>query len=137
VWKREGTLGDEKVGDFDRPASWQAGMSVKLSDRVRVSVRWMDVDGRPYTRYDGTSVSPSTAEINRLRLRRFKRLDMKIVYSIMANEFDGEIFLDVINLFNRNNVSMRYAVQSASGEFTSVPYGGTRWFPIAGATVRW
>lgn len=137
VWKHEGTLLDEKVGDFDRPASWQAGLSARLSRRVRLSLRWMDVDGRPYTRYDMQTTAPAQDDINALRLRRFRRLDAKIIYRILGDDFDGELFLDVINVTNRSNISMRYAVESDPGVFTSVPYGGTRWFPIAGATVRW
>ena len=137
VWKREGTLEEEIIGDFDRPASWQVGVSARFSKHVRLSLRWMDVDGRPYTAYDAQSTAPPAADINAIRLRRFKRFDAKVVYSILDTDFDGEIFLDIINLLNRTNVSMRYAVESAPGEFTSVPYGGTKWFPIAGATIRW
>jgi hypothetical protein len=137
VWKREGTLGVEKVGDFDRPASWQAGASIKLSERVRVSLRWMDVDGRPYTLYQNTTAAPADSEINALRLRRFQRLDVKATYMIKMDEFDGEIFVDFINMLNRSNISMRYAIEDPAGGYTSLPYTGTRWFPIAGATVRW
>jgi len=35
------------------------------------------------------------------------------------------------------DIAAKHAVQNRSGGFVSVPYGGTRLFPIAGITIRW
>jgi hypothetical protein len=137
VWKREGTLVEERVGDFDRPNSWQAGLSAKLSDHLRLSLRFMDVDGRPYTLYNRTSVPPATDEINSVRLMRFQRLDVKLVYGYDHESFEAEFFLDFVNVLNRENIVMMFALEIAPGEFISLPYGGTAPFPIGGVTIRW
>ncbi|HEU4366136.1 MAG TPA: hypothetical protein VFT13_11805 [Candidatus Krumholzibacteria bacterium] len=46
-------------------------------------------------------------------------------------------FVDLVNLLNRRNVSTTYALEVSPGEFTTVPYGGTRFFPIGGITIWW
>jgi hypothetical protein len=137
VWKTEGTLSAERIGDFDRPDSWHAGASLRVSDGFWISARWMDVYGRPYTLYHNTTTAPSTDEVNAVRLPRFQRLDVKFVISIARGDFDGEFFVDMVNIRNRKNLAMMFALESSPGEFNSVPYGGTKFFPIAGITVRW
>jgi hypothetical protein len=137
VWKTEGTLTAERIGDFDRPDSWHVGASLKLGDGFWISARWMDVYGRPYTLYRRTTTPPSTDEVNAVRLPRFQRLDVKFVISIARGDFDGEFFVDMVNIRNRRNLAMMYALESSPGEFESVPYGGAKFFPIAGITVRW
>ncbi len=137
VWKREGTLMEERVGDFDRPNSWQFNLSAKISDSFRFSLRLMDIDGRPYTPYDFQSVPPTTDEVNSVRLPRFRRLDVKLVYGIHHRSFDAEFFLDVVNVLDRGNIAMMYALEISPGEFLSLPYGGTTLFPIGGVTIRW
>jgi len=137
VTKREGSLATERIGDFDRPHSWQAGASVRVTNEIRIAFRWMDVDGRPYTLYDHQDYPPSDAQVNALRLPRFQRLDVKISHLIQTSAFTGAIFVDIINFQNRHNTAMMQALESAPDTFTSRPYGGTKWFPIAGMTVRW
>jgi hypothetical protein len=137
VWKTEGTLEEERIGDFDRPDSWHAAVSVRLTDAARLSVRWTDVEGRPYTMYDNTSDSPATPAVNAVRLPRFRRLDVKFVYAFLRGPFGGEFFVDIVNFTNERNVVLMYAQETSPGTFTSTPYGGTRFFPIGGITVRW
>jgi hypothetical protein len=137
VWKTEGTLDGERIGDFDRPDSWNAGISVKVSEDTRISVRWTDVYGRPYTMYNNTSAPPATAEINAVRLPRFRRLDVKVVWSFLHGPFGGEFFVDIVNFRNEQNIAAMYALEVRPGTFTSYPYGGTRFFPIGGITLRW
>lgn len=137
VWKREGTLAQERVGDFDRPNSRQAGISAKLSDNLRLSLRFIDVDGRPYTPYNRTSAPPTADEINSVRLMRFQRLDVKLLYGYTHESFEAEFFLDFVNVLNRENIVMMFALEVAPGEFISLPYGGTAPFPIGGVTIRW
>jgi hypothetical protein len=137
VWKTEGTLAGERIGDFDRPDSWHATVSVRPWESTTLSVRWTDVHGLPYTLYNNTSAPPSTAEVNAEVLPRFRRLDVKIIYSFLHGEFGGEFFVDFINFLNESNVVMMYAQETSPGAFTSGPYGGTRFFPIGGITLRW
>jgi hypothetical protein len=137
IWKREGTLDAERIGDFDRPRSWQIGAVARLGRDLRLSVRWMDVDGRPYTHYDEQTTAPPTGQVNEVRLPDFKRLDVKVVLGFDGAPFGGEAFLDIINFTNEPNVAAMYALPNTMGELVSVPYGGTRLFPIAGITVRW
>ncbi len=137
VWKREGTLVEERVGDFDRPGSWQIGLSAKVTDNFRLSLRLMDVDGRPYTLYDNRSAPPTTDEVNSVRLPRFRRLDVKFVYRFLHESISSEFFLDVVNALKREDIAMMYALEVSPGEFVSVPYGGTAFFPIGGVTIRW
>ncbi len=137
IWKREGSLAEERVGDFDRPNSWQAGLGAKLSDNLRLSLRFTDVDGRPYTPYDRAGVPPATDEINSVRLMRFQRLDVKLLYGYTHESFEAEFFLDFVNILNRENIVMMFALEVAPGEFISLPYGGTAPFPIGGVTIRW
>lgn len=137
VWKREGTLVEERIGDFDRPDSWQVGLSARLSDNARLSLRLTDVAGRPYTPYGGAGGAPADEDINSVRLPRFRRLDVKFVYGYHHESFEAEFFVDVVNLLNRENIVMMYALEIAPGEFISLPYGGTAPFPIGGITIRW
>lgn len=137
VWKREGTLPEEKIGDFDRPFALQLGVSAKLTKEARLSLRWMDVDGRPYTLYRRQTTPPTPDQVNAVHLRRFQRLDAKILYTYVGDTYEAIVFLDVINCLNRLNISAMYAWESQPGTYSSGAYGGTRFFPIAGATVRW
>jgi hypothetical protein len=137
VHKREGTLAGERIGDFDRPLSWQVGFSIELLDGVRFALRWIDVDGRPYTSYMYSGDPPSEENINAQRLVGFRRLDAKLSYRFINEPIAGEGFIDVINFLNEDNIVMMYALEINPGEFVSVPYGGTRFFPIVGVTVRW
>jgi hypothetical protein len=137
VWKREGTLSEERIGDFDRPFSWQVGLSVKVFHGVRLSLRWLNEKGRPYTEYHNSSDPPPTGEINSIRLPDFQRLDVKISYQFLKRPVLCEGFLDVINLLDNYNGVMMYAVEVSPGTFVSAPYVGTRFFPIAGVTLRW
>jgi hypothetical protein len=137
IYKKEGTLDGERIGDFDRPFSWQAGFSVELFDGVRFALRWIDVDGRPFTEYINTSDPPSDANINSSRLWDFQRLDVKLSYQLVSESIVAEGFIDVVNFLNGDNIVMMYALEITPGEFVSVPYGGTRFFPIVGVTIRW
>jgi hypothetical protein len=137
IWKREGTLAEERVGDFDKPDSWQIGLGVGLTDNLRLSLRVVDVEGRPYTPYYRTGGAPESSEINSLRLKRYQRVDVKIVYGYSFETVEAEFFLDIVNILNRENIVMMYAQEMAPGEFISLPYGGTAPFPIGGLTVRW
>jgi hypothetical protein len=112
-------------------------LSVKLTRRIRLSGRWTDAYGRPYTFYDRQTRPPTTAEVNASRLPRFERIDLKIVADVSQGDFNGELFLDLVNFRNRRNTAMMYAMETIPGEYVSVPYGGTKFFPIAGITVRW
>jgi hypothetical protein len=136
VWKREGSLLSERIGDFDRPHSWQVAVSLKVSDQTRVTLHWMDVSGRPYTSYPGESAPPSTGEVNAVRLPRFQRLDAKIVFSFSGTGYAGEAFVDIVNCLNFENIAAMYAVEVGPGEFQSAGYWGTLFFPIGGVTVR-
>ena len=49
----------------------------------------------------------------------------------------GVVFLDLVNALNKRNIAATYALEVNPGEFTTVPYGGTRFFPIGGLTIRW
>jgi len=137
VYKREGTLSEERIGDFDRPLAWQAGFSIEFLDGVRLALRWMDVSGRPYTSYAYSGGPPADWEINAQRLPDFQRLDAKLSYRFVNAPITGEGFIDVINFLDEGNIVMMYALEATPGEFVSVPYGGTRFFPIVGVTVRW
>lgn len=137
VWKREGTLQAEKVGDFDRPTSWQLGISTKLLKGLQLSIRWMETRGRPYTHYDNQSTAPSMDQINASRLPDSRRLDAKLLYRMLNGSSDVAFFIDVINIGNRDNIATRYALEVEPDTFKSLPYGGTRFFPILGVTVRW
>ncbi len=137
VYKREGTLAGERIGDFDRPLSWQTGFNVELLAGVRLALRWMDVAGRPFTSYANGGDLPADEDVNSMRLLNFQRLDAKLSYRFINEPIAGEGFIDVINFLDRGNIVMMYALEVSPGEFVTVPYGGTRFFPIVGVTVRW
>jgi hypothetical protein len=137
VWKTEGTLAEERVGDFDKPDGWQAAATVRLSHDLRVSVRWTDVDGRPYTQYWSQTTPPPDDQVNAMRLDRFQRLDVKLTVDTFSAPFHVTVFLDLVNLLNHRNIATMYALETSPGEFTTVPYGGTTFFPIGGVNVRW
>jgi hypothetical protein len=137
VWKTDGTLLSERVGDFDRPEAWQVGGSVGLSKGVRLSARWVDVAGRPFTPYVFQTTPPPTEQVNSDRLPRFQRLDVKLTFDARRETVEMTFFIDIVNLLNRRNIAMSYALEISPGEFVSVPYGGTRFFPIGGVTLRW
>ena len=137
VWKTEGTLTEERTGDFDKPDAWQVGGSVRLSKSVRLSMRWTDVEVRPYTPYDEQTTPPTTEQINSVRLDRFRRLDVKLTFDIVNEAYGATFFVDIVNFFNRRNIATTYALELSPGQFTTVPYGGTRFFPIGGITLRW
>lgn len=136
VWRREGMLTTERLGDFDKPDAWQLGGTLKLSRKVHLSARYTDVAGRPYTQYDYQSTPPSTDQVNAERLPRFRRLDVKLTIDIEGEVFNGTFFVDIVNFLNRHNIAATYALEVTPGEFVTVPYGGTRFFPIGGITLR-
>ncbi|UCF05808.1 MAG: carboxypeptidase-like regulatory domain-containing protein [bacterium] len=137
VWKREGTLVEERVGDFDRPTSWQLGISARVTDGFRISLRYMDIDGRPYTLYEKRTTPPATDEVNSLRLHSFRRLDVKFLFELTRGSVKAEVFLDLVNALKRDNIVMMYALEVSPGEFVTIRYGGTALFPIGGVTIRW
>ncbi len=137
IWKTEGTLTGERIGDFDKPDAYQVIGEVRVSEGTRISVRWTDVAGLPYTPYDHQTTPPPDDQVNAARLDRFRRLDVKVTFDAKSESFDATIFIDIINLLDRRNVATTYALELNPGEFTTAPYGGTRFFPIGGITVRW
>lgn len=137
AWKKEGTLLEERVGDFDRPRSWQVSLNAKLSNHARLSLHFMDIYGRPYTPYESPTYPPTTDKVNSERLPDFRRLDIKFVYELLHESSEAEFFLDVLNVLNRRNIVMMPALEVSPGEFVSIYYGGTTFFPIGGVTIRW
>jgi hypothetical protein len=136
VRKTEGSLASERVGDFDKPDAWQVGGVVRLGS-VRISARWTDVAGRPYTRYRQQSTPPPDSQVNEERLQRFQRLDLKISFDASGGSFHATAFVDLVNFLNRRNIATTYALEVSPGEFTTALYGGTAFFPIGGITVWW
>ncbi len=137
VSKREGTLSVERPGDYDKPDAWQATSTVRLSEDLRISVRWTDVSGLPFTSYTAQSTPPPDEQVNAERLERFQRLDVKLSVETYSEPFHVTVFLDLVNLLNHKNIATMYALELSEGVFTSAPYGGTSFFPIGGVTVRW
>jgi hypothetical protein len=137
VSKREGTLTAERVGDYDKPGAWQATATARISHDLRLSVRWTDVSGLPFTEYEGQSTAPPDDQVNAERLDRFQRLDVKLSVETYSEPFHVTVFLDLVNLLNHKNIATTYALELSPGVFTTAPYGGTSFFPIGGVTVRW
>ena len=135
VWKTEGTLTTERLGDFDKPDALQIGISWRMSKTARVSLRWTDVAGRPFTRYRMQDFPPPDEQVNDERLERFRRLDIKLTFDIPQETYRAQFFIDIVNFTNRQNIAATYALQTSPGVFQTVPYGGTRFFPIGGLTI--
>jgi hypothetical protein len=137
VWKKEGTLATERIGDFDKPDAWQASTTIRLSHDLKLSLRWTDVAGRPFTEYQAQTTPPPDDQVNAERLQRFQRLDVKLTVDAVSDPFHVTVFLDLVNLLNHENIATMYALETSPGQFTSVPYGGTKFFPIGGLNLRW
>jgi hypothetical protein len=125
------------VGDFDRPLSWQLGISARVSDAFRISLHYTVIDGRPYTLYERRTTPPATDEVNSYRLHTFRRLDLKFLFEVIRGSIHAEVFLDLMNALKRDNIVMMYALEVDPGEFVSIRYGGTVFFPIGGVAIRW
>jgi hypothetical protein len=134
--KREGTLSAQRASDYDLPDGWRAKLRIPLTEHLSLSMAWQDLAGRPYTILVGQAAPLPDQLVNGDRLPRYQRLDLKLHYHIVKSSSDITLFLDFLNVLNRGNVSTMFAYQSSPGEMTSIPYGGTRLFPIVGASVR-
>ena len=136
VQKREGTLSERRVADFDVPEAWRLQLSYRLNERFTLSAGWQDRIGTPYTPFDRARVPPDERQVNATRLPRYQRLDVKLDYRALRGTTDIDLFVDVLNVLNRSNIAVRDAVEADPGEFTSYLYSGVRFFPIVGIAVK-
>jgi hypothetical protein len=136
VDKLEGTLTSRRPGDYDLERAWRLRMAYPLGPNTRLSLSWQDLSGRPYTAFESSPEPPDTELVNRARLPRFQRLDVKLLHRVEKGTTETELYVDVVNVLNRLNIAARYALETSPGVFTFYDYGGTRFVPVVGVRVR-
>jgi len=129
--KREGAAPVRRPSDFDRRTVAHAQLTIPLSEEATLGIGYRYGTGRPYTpfRDDGTEVVPG--EINAGRLPDYARLDLKLSLRVPMTVGRGFLYLDVLNLTNRDNVVERLYFDEG-GELRPGFRGGLPLTPMAG-----
>lgn len=126
--KREGAARVRRPSDFDRRTVVHAQVSIPLSEAATLGVGYRYGTGRPYTRFDEDGVP---GEINGARLPDYARLDVKLSLRVPMTVGRGFLYLDVLNLTNRDNVVERLYLDDGS-ELRATFRGGLPLTPMAG-----
>jgi hypothetical protein len=129
-------VGSGWPGDFDMSHSFRMSFAYPLGEHATIAVAWQDREGRPFTVIDSASFLPD-GEVNANRLASYRRFDVKLSKRVVRESSEVSFFLDVLNLFGRENTAMIYSVQLANGECVSGKYEGVTPFPIVGLSATW
>ena len=113
--------------DFDQPIITTLILSKHFSKRWYFDLKWYFHSGRPYTPIiDGTPVlndatgeiirySPVSGSYNSARLPNYHRLDVRVSKQLKYTHWDLNLFLAVINAYDRRNVyGYRYSFDKKS-----------------------
>jgi hypothetical protein len=136
VDKKEGSLAVRRPGDFDMSYSLRLNFAYPVAENTTIAVAWQDREGRPFTVLDSETFLPDD-EVNAHRLAPYRRFDVKLAKRVIREHSEVSFFLDVLNLFGRENTAMIYSVQLANGEYVSGSYEGVTPFPIVGLSAKW
>lgn len=138
-----------------RPSSWDARHAVDLTgglrlgpgDRWELGSRWRIVSGRPFTPFDpvlspesmartGTGV-PDRNQLNRLRTPAYHRLDLRLDRRLARAGFNGRVYLDIQNVYNRANLFGFTYTQDPAFPDNLRPREQIGLLPTVGFTLEW
>jgi hypothetical protein len=129
--KREGPAPVRRPSDFDRRTVFHAQVAVPLSTEVTLGVGYRYGTGRPYTVVSRTESGLVPGVINGERLPHYARLDLKLSLRVPMTVGEGFVYLDVMNVTNRENVVERLYYDQG-GELRPSFRGGLPFTPMAG-----
>jgi len=138
-------FGKEYFPTYDRRHTVTAIQDVRLGRRWRINAAFKYGSGQPYTeataRY--AEVSPDgivsyrilAGEKNTFRLPVYHRLDLAVFYQTRIFKLDSELFLQVVNVYNRKNVWFRY-YDTSKNPAVRKDYAQLPFLPTLGVNVR-
>lgn len=133
---------EEHYFDYDQRHLFTILGEKDLGRGWRLAGTWRYATGRPYTRVVGALRDPTTGvwipidgERNSARYPAYHRLDLKMSKTFSFRAFDLDLYLEVLNAYNRKNL-MGYAyTYTEGGEPVADPYYGLPILPAMGITL--
>lgn len=110
--------------DFDQPVIATGVLSYKSSADWSYGARWSYHTGNPYTPYEASTekipgseiFKPNPGEVNSRRLPAYHRLDLRVDRHMVFNTWKVDGYVELINAYNRKNVSGYEYTYNANGE---------------------
>lgn len=112
--------------DFDQPVIASGVLNYKPSADWSYGARWSYHTGNPYTPYEASTekisgsdvYKPNPGEVNSRRLPAYHRLDLRVDRHMVFNTWKVDGYVELINAYNRKNVSGYEYTYDAGGNPT-------------------
>ena len=139
--RQDGELLPEYYSEFDRPHSFTLVSGYKLSDNLQIGVKFQYASGKLYTPVVGSVQKDGEWYVvdgayNSARYPAYHTLDIRVDRRFHFRNWTLSAYLDVWNVYNRENVSSyRYDVDD-NGAITRETSGTFPMFPILGISAQ-
>jgi len=138
--RKEGTNKDLHFFEYDRPHLLSLVSNYKFDEYWQAGLRFRFGSGRPYTPvvsawYDSQGLRwfPVPGVHNADRYPSYQRLDIRITRKFNFEAFDLDLYLEILNAYNRKNV-VHYMWEedySSKEKLTIIPF-----LPVLGVSAR-
>lgn len=136
-----------------RPSSWDVRHAVSLTGGYRLGkkwelgIKWRFTSGNPYTPYDlaasareysitGRGVK-DLSRLNSERMPAYHRLDLRADRRFFFNRVNGVVYLDIQNLYNRENIYTYTYTQDPAYPNKLRPSSQVSFLPNIGFSIEW
>lgn len=131
--RREGASATRRPADYDRPDTFQASLVVPLGGGATLGIAYRRATGRPVAVLAlNDDDEPEVIALNEERLPTYRRLDVKFQLETPLEVGDLYIYVDLLNLSNRENVVDQFYVVT-DGRIETHRQGGVPITPLVGA----
>lgn len=138
--RKEGTNPDLHYFDFDRPHLLSFVANYRFTEHWQAGARFRYGSGKPYTSVASAFYNPTVGhwfpilgEHNAARFEDYSRLDVRITRHFQFEKFDMDVYLELLNSYNRKNPIHYMWNETYSGKdpVTAFPF-----LPVLGVSAR-
>ncbi|MBF8295267.1 MAG: hypothetical protein HW389_1812 [Bacteroidetes bacterium] len=138
--RKEGTNADLHYFDFDRPHLLSLVANYHFAEHWQAGARFRYGTGKPYTPVASAFYNPTVghwfpipSEHNSARFEDYSRLDVRITRHFQLEKFDMDVYLELLNSYNRKNPIhyMWNETYSDKDPVTAFPF-----LPVLGVSAR-
>lgn len=138
--RKEGTNPDLHYFDFDRPHLLSIVANYHFAEHWQAGARFRYGSGKPYTPVSSAFYNPTKGhwfpipgEHNSGRFEDYSRLDVRITRHFQFEKFDMDVYLELLNSYNRKNPIhyMWNETYSDKDPVTAFPF-----LPVLGVSAR-
>jgi outer membrane receptor for ferrienterochelin and colicin len=127
--------------EFDRPHIFRLVGSYRLSNKWQIGAKFQYASGSPYTPVVDAEQKDGEWSVvdgiqNSARYPAFHKLDIRIDRSFYFRNWTLLIYLDIWNVYARENIFAHYYEVDDNGVITKTSSGGFPMFPIFGFSVK-